>query len=63
MTVGNHSKNAVNWICGPTHETRNQKIPGYTGFISGVHAENVYAKSYTRCAAKSLAGQIKTGFD
>lgn len=28
---GNKSKNSVNWICGPTHEIRQQHIPGYTG--------------------------------
>jgi hypothetical protein len=28
---GTDSKNAVNWICGPTHSIRQQHIPGYTG--------------------------------
>jgi len=58
LTVGNYSKNAVSWICGPKHEIRDQRIPGYTGFIPGIQAENVYSKSYTRCAAKSLNGRI-----
>ena len=63
LTVGNHSKDAASWICGPNHQIRDQRVPGYTGFISGVHAENVYSKSYSRCVAKSLAGKIKKGFD
>ncbi len=43
MILGNHSKNSKTWINGPTHEIRNQCLPGYTGFIPGVKAENVYS--------------------
>ena len=32
---GNKSKRAVDWICGPTHEIRQQHIPGYTGQCRG----------------------------
>lgn len=63
MSVGNNSRNALSWVCGPKHEIRDQRIPGYTGFISGIHAENVFAKSYSRCAAKSLNSNLARGYD
>ena len=63
MSLGNNSRNALSWIGGPKHEIRDQRIPGYTGFIPGVQAENLFSKSYSRCAAKSLNGTIMRGAD
>ena len=60
---GNNSKDARSWICGPAHEVRAQYIPGYTGYVSGVVAENIYAKSYSKSTAKSLAGKIRRGLE
>ena len=58
MSVGNNSRNAVSWVCGPKHEIREIRMPGYTGYIPSVHAENVFSKSYARCVVKSLNGKI-----
>jgi hypothetical protein len=63
MTYGNHSKDSKTWIAGPRHETREQNVPGYTGFIRGKEAENVFAKSFAKATSKSLAGRIPTGAD
>jgi len=57
------SKTSCTWMNGPTHEIRNQCIPGYTGFISGINSENLYGKSYARNSAKSFKGKIPRGFD
>ena len=57
------SKTSCTWMNGPTHEIRNQCIPGYTGFISGVNSENLYGKSYSHNTAKSFKGKIPRGFD
>lgn len=46
---------------GPTHEIRNQCIPGYTGFVSGVNSENLFGKSYSHNTAKSFKGKITRG--
>ena len=61
--IGNNSKNAKSWINGPTHELRNQCIPGYTGFISGVKSENLHATTYARNTAMSFDGKVPRGFD
>ena len=63
MSLGNKSKDALSWVCGPNHEIRDQRIPGYTGYIAGVQAENTFSKSFTRCTAKSLNMKIKQGYD
>jgi hypothetical protein len=60
-SLGKTSKNSVTWVNGPQHEIRNQCIPGYTGFISGVKSENVYAKSYSTSTAKSFTDKITRG--
>ena len=62
-TLGNMSKTAVTWINGPQHEIRNQCIPGYTGFVSGIQSENLFGKSYSHNTAKSFKGAITRGFD
>lgn len=38
-------------------------MPGYTGYIPGVYAENLYGKGYSKCAAKSLNRKIQRGAD
>ena len=60
---GNMSKTSVSWMNGPMHNIRNQCIPGYTGFVSGVNSENLYGKSYSHNTAKSFKGKILRGFD
>jgi len=55
MMLGNRSRNARTWINGPTHEIRNQCLPGYTGFIPSVKAENIFATTYASNTAKSFA--------
>lgn len=63
QTRGNMSKTSCTWMNGPTHEIRNQCVPGYTGFISGINSENLYGKSYSNNTAKSFKGKIPRGFD
>ena len=60
-SFGKRSKDSVTWVNGPKHEIRNQCIPGYTGFISGVKSENVYGKSYSNSTAKSFKNVITRG--
>jgi len=60
---GNMSKTSVTWMNGPMHNIRNQCIPGYTGFVSGVNSENLYGKSYSNNTAKSFKGKITRGFE
>ena len=60
---GNMSKTSRTWMNGPMHEVRNQCIPGYTGFISGVRSENLYGKSYSNNTAKSFKGKIPRGIN
>ena len=60
---GNLSKTSVTWMNGPMHNIRNQCIPGYTGFVSGINSENLYGKSYSHNTAKSFKNSITRGFD
>lgn len=46
---------------GPTHEIRNQSLPGYTGFIPSVKAENIFSTTYAANTARSFANQISKG--
>lgn len=59
--VGTTSRNSKTWLNGPQHEIRNQHVPGYTGFIQGIKAENVYSKSYAKDTALSLKKEIPRG--
>ena len=61
MILGNRSRDAKTWINGPTHEIRNQCLPGYTGFIPGVKAENIFSTTYAANTARSFANQIPKG--
>lgn len=63
MMIGNHSKDAKSWLNGPTHEIRNQCLPGYTGFIPGIKAENVFSTTYAANTAKSFAQKIPRGVE
>jgi hypothetical protein len=36
-------------------------VPGYTGFIPGIQAENVFSITYAKASAKSLANRITRG--
>ena len=56
--MGNNSRDARTWVGGPRHEIRDQRVPGYTGFLPGIHSENVHGKSYTKCSAASLQSKI-----
>ncbi len=58
---GTQSKNSCSWINGPTHEIRNQCLPGYTGFIPGVKAENVFSHTYAHTTNSSFNGGIVRG--
>ena len=60
---GNMSRTSCTWMNGPTHEIRNQCVPGYTGFVSGINSENLYGKSYSHNTAKSFKNKILRGFD
>ena len=52
---GNRSKNAKNWICGPTHEFRRQHIPGYTGRCRGYVNKDFMPKSFAKVTAELFA--------
>jgi hypothetical protein len=60
---GNHSKRAVNWICGPTHEIRRQNIPGYKGVSRGIVNKDFMPKSYAKVTADLFARQHPMGTD
>ena len=61
IILGNRSRDAKTCINGPTHEIRNQCLPGYTGFIPGVKAENIFSTTYAANTARSFANQIPKG--
>ena len=61
--IGNNSKESTTWLNGPKHNIRNQCVPGYTGFISGVKSENLFSKSYADNTAKSFKAKITRGAD
>ena len=61
--VGNQSRNAASWLGGPKHEIREQRIPGYSGFLPGINSENLFGKSFTKCSAMSINNKIEKGFD
>ena len=58
LIYGNSSRKAKNWIAGPTHEVQDQHIPGYTGHVPGVVCENLFSKSYARCTASAISGNL-----
>lgn len=58
---GNRSRDAKTWMNGPTHMIQNQCLPGYTGYIPSVKAENVFSTTYASNTAKSFEGKIVKG--
>ena len=58
---GNHSRYAKNWINGPTHEIRQQHIPGYTGHCRGLVNKDFMSKSYAKVTAELFANQHPMG--
>lgn len=59
--LGNNSKDAKSWLNGPTHEIRNQCLPGYTGFVPGIKSENLFSATYASNTARSFANKIPRG--
>lgn len=60
---GNRSRYAKNWINGPTHEIRQQHIPGYTGHCRGLVNKDFMSKSYAKVTAELFAKQYATVTD
>jgi len=52
-----HNKSAFDgnnyWIGGPTSNFMPQKVPGYTGHVPSVKAENLFAKSFARITGRA----------
>jgi len=55
------SRQAVNWICGPTHEIRQQHIPGYTGQCRGFVNKDFMQKSYAKVTAELFSHRHPMG--
>jgi len=51
---GNKSRFAQNWVCGPNHMIRHQRVPGYTGHIKGLVSENLFSESYGNTTARAV---------
>lgn len=49
---GNRSREAVNWIGGPTHMVRRQMIPGYAGHQQGSVNKGLIHKSFAKVTAE-----------
>jgi hypothetical protein len=54
LIYGNRSRFAKNWISGPKDEVREQQVPGYTGHIKGLIAENFNGENYANCTARAI---------
>jgi hypothetical protein len=51
---GNKSRFARNWVCGPNHMIRHQRVPGYTGHIKGLVSENLFSESFGNTTARAV---------
>lgn len=60
---GNHSRYAKNWISGPTHEIRQQHVPGYTGHCRGIVNRDFMSKSYAKVTAELFSRPHPMGDD
>jgi len=40
-----------------------QRLPGYTGHIKGLHSENLYSQTYGETTAKAFTGRHPVGHD
>ena len=54
-----HQNNSVwysdsNWIGGPTDKFQSQHVPGYTGHVPALKAENLFAKSFAKITGRAL---------
>jgi len=63
MIFGNCSRFAKNWIAGPSNEVRQQHVPGYTGHIKGLIAENLHGDSFANCSSKAIYRKHPHGHD
>uniref|UniRef100_A0A7S3CJQ4 Uncharacterized protein n=1 Tax=Strombidium rassoulzadegani TaxID=1082188 RepID=A0A7S3CJQ4_9SPIT len=60
---GNLSMFAKNWVCGPNHEIRNQRVPGYTGHVKGLISENLFSDTFGNTTTKTIARKHSVGHD
>ena len=60
---GNWSKYSKNWVCGPTHNVRQQHCPGYTGHVRGMVSADSLSKSYARVTAHLFSRNHPVGTD
>ena len=58
---GNHSRSSKNWISGPTHEIRQQHVPGYTGHCRGMVNKDFMSKSYAKVTAELFSKEHPMG--
>eukprot|EP00347_Sterkiella_histriomuscorum_P018399 403345653 len=58
LIIGNNSRHAPTWLGGPRHEIRDQRLPGYAGFMPGMNSDNLFGKSYAKCSAASLKNKL-----
>jgi len=63
MIFGNCSRFAKNWISGPNNEVQKQYVPGYTGHIKGLIAENLHGDSFANCSSKAIYKKFSHGHD
>ena len=63
IVYGNSSRNALNWQCGPNHMIRAQQVPGYTGHIKGLVAENLFSKSFGNSTAQAYVKRHPVGHE
>jgi hypothetical protein len=54
IIFGNCSRFAKNWVGGPNNEIRKQHVPGYTGHIKGLIAENINGNNFANCSALAI---------
>jgi len=60
---GNKSRFAKKWACGPSHMINQQRVPGYTGHIKGLHSENLFSNTYSETTQKTFTKRHPIGND
>lgn len=63
VIYGNKSRFGKNWIAGPKNEVREQHIPGYTGHVKGLIAENMHGENFANCTARAIYRKSTYGYD
>jgi hypothetical protein len=63
LIYGNLSIFAKNWVAGPTHEIRDQHIPGYTGHLKGLVSENLHSDTFGNTSFRALYRKHPVGHD